>query len=221
VLFSYQSKGLPDLSPQFLVCALRREAVSEEESGLLDNWGPRRFLKEESTGESGGEDWWRRRVVALGWWGPSPVPRTRCPQALSRGCLLSPAGISRLDDQIFLNRNPGVPSVVKFHPFTPCIAVADKDSIWYELLRVSRALAARSTCGRRQSAQGLSRGRPAACRSFPRPRSPPWPSLPPSGQSPPRAQCRSCQHRTKSLATGGAGLEGCKQILTFLIVTYN
>ncbi|KAG8507507.1 Regulatory-associated protein of mTOR, partial [Galemys pyrenaicus] len=28
-------------------------------------------------------------------------------------------GITRLDDQIFLNRNPGVPSVVKFHPFTP------------------------------------------------------------------------------------------------------
>lgn len=40
------------------------------------------------------------------------------------------AGITRLDDQIFLNRNPGVPSVVKFHPFTPCVAVADKDSIW-------------------------------------------------------------------------------------------
>ncbi|KAM6297579.1 regulatory-associated protein of mTOR isoform 2-T2 [Aegotheles albertisi] len=40
-------------------------------------------------------------------------------------------GISRLDDQIFLNRNPGVPSVVKFHPFTPCIAVADKDSICF------------------------------------------------------------------------------------------
>uniref|UniRef100_A0A8D2MWY8 Raptor N-terminal CASPase-like domain-containing protein n=1 Tax=Zonotrichia albicollis TaxID=44394 RepID=A0A8D2MWY8_ZONAL len=43
----------------------------------------------------------------------------------------SPPGISRLDDQIFLNRNPGVPSVVKFHPFTPCIAVADKDSICF------------------------------------------------------------------------------------------
>ncbi|XP_044312356.1 regulatory-associated protein of mTOR isoform X4 [Varanus komodoensis] len=40
-------------------------------------------------------------------------------------------GISRLDDQIFLNRNPGMPSVVKFHPFTPCIAVADKDSICF------------------------------------------------------------------------------------------
>ncbi|XP_072882388.1 regulatory-associated protein of mTOR [Hemitrygon akajei] len=40
-------------------------------------------------------------------------------------------GITRLDDQIFINRNPGVPSVVKFHPFTPCIAVADKDSICF------------------------------------------------------------------------------------------
>uniref|UniRef100_A0A4W3JYD1 Regulatory-associated protein of mTOR n=1 Tax=Callorhinchus milii TaxID=7868 RepID=A0A4W3JYD1_CALMI len=40
-------------------------------------------------------------------------------------------GIMRLDDQIFINRNPGVPSVVKFHPFTPCIAVADKDSICF------------------------------------------------------------------------------------------
>ncbi|XP_053766425.1 regulatory-associated protein of mTOR [Desmodus rotundus] len=40
-------------------------------------------------------------------------------------------GITRLDDQIFLNRNPGVPSVVRFHPFTPCVAVADKDSICF------------------------------------------------------------------------------------------
>ncbi|XP_073092161.1 regulatory-associated protein of mTOR isoform X5 [Manis javanica] len=44
-------------------------------------------------------------------------------------------GITRLDDQIFLNRNPGVPSVVKFHPFTPCVAVADKDSIWCVAVR--------------------------------------------------------------------------------------
>ncbi|XP_071370370.1 regulatory-associated protein of mTOR-like, partial [Centroberyx affinis] len=40
-------------------------------------------------------------------------------------------GVSRLDDQIFINRNPGVPSVVKFHPFNACIAVADKDSICF------------------------------------------------------------------------------------------
>ncbi|XP_058635680.1 regulatory-associated protein of mTOR isoform X3 [Onychostoma macrolepis] len=40
-------------------------------------------------------------------------------------------GVTRLDDQIFINRNPGVPSVVKFHPFNPCIAVADKDSICF------------------------------------------------------------------------------------------
>lgn len=46
-------------------------------------------------------------------------------------------GISRLDDQIFINRNPGVPSVVKFHPFNTCIAVADKDSIWWEIADTS------------------------------------------------------------------------------------
>uniref|UniRef100_A0A8C9SW85 Regulatory-associated protein of mTOR n=1 Tax=Scleropages formosus TaxID=113540 RepID=A0A8C9SW85_SCLFO len=40
-------------------------------------------------------------------------------------------GVTRLDDQLFINRNPGVPSVVKFHPFNPCIAVADKDSICF------------------------------------------------------------------------------------------
>ncbi|XP_055069749.1 regulatory-associated protein of mTOR isoform X4 [Misgurnus anguillicaudatus] len=40
-------------------------------------------------------------------------------------------GVTRLDDQIFINRNPGVPSVVKFHPFNSCIAVADKDSICF------------------------------------------------------------------------------------------
>lgn len=52
--------------------------------------------------------------------------------------LPSIAGISRLDDQIFINRNPGVPSVVKFHPFNTCIAVADKDSIWWEQLFLRR-----------------------------------------------------------------------------------
>ncbi|XP_034746943.1 regulatory-associated protein of mTOR isoform X1 [Etheostoma cragini] len=47
----------------------------------------------------------------------------------SRG--ITQRGVSRLDDQIFINRNPGVPSVVKFHPFNTCIAVADKDSICF------------------------------------------------------------------------------------------
>ena len=55
---------------------------------------------------------------------PSHLPRVEAPR-VSLG-----SGITRLDDQIFLNRNPGVPSVVRFHPFTPCVAVADKDSIW-------------------------------------------------------------------------------------------
>lgn len=45
--------------------------------------------------------------------------------------VITQRGISRLDDQIFINRNPGVPSVVKFHPFNTCIAVADKDSICF------------------------------------------------------------------------------------------
>uniref|UniRef100_A0A3P8XTK1 Regulatory-associated protein of mTOR n=1 Tax=Esox lucius TaxID=8010 RepID=A0A3P8XTK1_ESOLU len=45
--------------------------------------------------------------------------------------LITQRGVTRLDDQIFINRNPGVPSVVKFHPFNPCIAVADKDSICF------------------------------------------------------------------------------------------
>uniref|UniRef100_UPI00358F8B59 regulatory-associated protein of mTOR isoform X2 n=1 Tax=Myxine glutinosa TaxID=7769 RepID=UPI00358F8B59 len=45
-------------------------------------------------------------------------------------CLIE-KGISRLDDQIFLNRNPGVPSVIKFHPFDTFVVVADKDSICF------------------------------------------------------------------------------------------
>ncbi|XP_071105465.1 regulatory-associated protein of mTOR-like isoform X1 [Haliotis cracherodii] len=43
------------------------------------------------------------------------------------------AGFSRLDDQIFVNRNQFPPSVVKFHPYKSHIAVADKESgvsIW-------------------------------------------------------------------------------------------
>lgn len=47
-------------------------------------------------------------------------------------------GVSRLDDQIFINRNPGVPSVVKFHPFNTCIAVADKENIWSETLNTHK-----------------------------------------------------------------------------------
>ena len=59
-----------------------------------------------------------------------------CFEKISSFLILFPfwlvTGVSRLDDQIFINRNPGVPSVVKFHPFNTCIAVADKDSIWSE-----------------------------------------------------------------------------------------
>nr|XP_060503674.1 regulatory-associated protein of mTOR [Panthera onca] len=64
----------------------------------------------------------------------SPDRRRHDPRVLhveAHRCVSLWAGIARLDDQIFLNRNPGVPSVVKFHPFTPCVAVADKDSICF------------------------------------------------------------------------------------------
>ncbi|KAL3877256.1 hypothetical protein ACJMK2_034989 [Sinanodonta woodiana] len=39
------------------------------------------------------------------------------------------AGFNRLDDQIFVNRNQGIPSVIKFHPYDPHVAVADKDGV--------------------------------------------------------------------------------------------
>lgn len=70
----------------------------------------------------------RRHGLASG----NPAVRGYCEL---RPLLFPWAGITRLDDQIFLNRNPGVPSVVKFHPFTPCVAVADKDSIWCVAVR--------------------------------------------------------------------------------------
>ena len=40
-------------------------------------------------------------------------------------------GFNRLDDQVFVNRNQGIPTVIKFHPYQPYIAVADKESIRY------------------------------------------------------------------------------------------
>ena len=36
---------------------------------------------------------------------------------------------SKLDHQIFINQNPHTPTVIRFHPFEPHLAVADKDSI--------------------------------------------------------------------------------------------
>ncbi|XP_064637530.1 regulatory-associated protein of mTOR-like isoform X2 [Lineus longissimus] len=42
------------------------------------------------------------------------------------------AGFSRLDDQVFINRNTCVPTAVKFHPYEPYLAVSDREgiSIW-------------------------------------------------------------------------------------------
>lgn len=39
------------------------------------------------------------------------------------------AGFNRLDDQVFVNRNQGIPTVIKFHPYESYIAVADKESV--------------------------------------------------------------------------------------------
>ncbi|ESP03931.1 hypothetical protein LOTGIDRAFT_230228 [Lottia gigantea] len=39
------------------------------------------------------------------------------------------AGFNRLDDQIFVNRNQGLPSVIKFHPYESYLAVADKEGV--------------------------------------------------------------------------------------------
>ncbi|CAH1793910.1 unnamed protein product [Owenia fusiformis] len=42
------------------------------------------------------------------------------------------AGFSRLDDQVFINRNCAIPTVIKFHPYESHLAVADREgvSIW-------------------------------------------------------------------------------------------
>ncbi|XP_045213850.2 regulatory-associated protein of mTOR-like isoform X2 [Mercenaria mercenaria] len=39
------------------------------------------------------------------------------------------AGFNRLDNEIFVNRNQGIPSVIKFHPYESELAVADKDGV--------------------------------------------------------------------------------------------
>ncbi|XP_052780147.1 regulatory-associated protein of mTOR-like isoform X2 [Mya arenaria] len=41
----------------------------------------------------------------------------------------SRAGFNRLDNEIFVNRNVGIPSVITFHPYQSELAVADKDGI--------------------------------------------------------------------------------------------
>ena len=39
------------------------------------------------------------------------------------------SGFNRLDNEIFLNRNQGIPNVIKFHPYESEVAVADKDGV--------------------------------------------------------------------------------------------
>lgn len=40
------------------------------------------------------------------------------------------SGFNRLDVEVFVNKNQGIPSVIKFHPYEGHVAVADKDGIW-------------------------------------------------------------------------------------------
>ena len=37
------------------------------------------------------------------------------------------ASLGRFDEQLFCNRNASVPSVIRFHPYDPWLAVADKE----------------------------------------------------------------------------------------------
>lgn len=39
--------------------------------------------------------------------------------------------IGRLDDPVFMNRNLGIPSILRFHPYESHLVVGDKDHIWY------------------------------------------------------------------------------------------
>jgi regulator-associated protein of mTOR len=39
------------------------------------------------------------------------------------------SGFSRLDDQVFINRNVYVPTALKFHPYEPYLAVSDKEGV--------------------------------------------------------------------------------------------
>lgn len=43
---------------------------------------------------------------------------------------LNVSGFNRLDVEVFVNKNQGIPSVIKFHPYEGHVAVADKDGIW-------------------------------------------------------------------------------------------
>lgn len=41
------------------------------------------------------------------------------------------AGFNRLDNEIFLNRNQGIPNVMKYHPYESELAVADKEGVTF------------------------------------------------------------------------------------------
>ena len=45
-------------------------------------------------------------------------------------------GFSKLDALVFIDKNLAAPSVLKFHPYDPHLAVAEKESVRYCLVLV-------------------------------------------------------------------------------------
>ena len=45
-------------------------------------------------------------------------------------------GFSKLDALVFIDKNLAAPSVLKFHPYDPHLAVAEKESVRYRLVLV-------------------------------------------------------------------------------------
>lgn len=54
-------------------------------------------------------------------------------KSYSLNTLFINSGFNRLDNEVFVNRNQGLPSVIKFHPYEPHVAVADKDGVRFVL----------------------------------------------------------------------------------------
>ena len=52
-----------------------------------------------------------------------------CQTYVKLNLIVSNIGFNRLDDQIFINKNVCMPTVLRFHPYEPYLAVADKEGI--------------------------------------------------------------------------------------------
>lgn len=60
---------------------------------------------------------------------PSVICELVCVYFVLERMLLYNSGFNRLDNEIFVNKNHGVPSVIQFHPYESELAVADKDGV--------------------------------------------------------------------------------------------